>query len=163
MKKESVQFGEFSNDEWTTINGLQSFEVQYVLDRIKKEIDWTGYQLYVHGTILNDIDTHDIDMTIMGPVSPNRINSMLESIVRIGFEEKIYCDVKFSISDTLYDPTKDVPKTIRYACYAGMIKVDGRTYRYAEKVYGLYLAETKYPMTKTIDSGLEYHAPVQVI
>ena len=75
MKLETVTYGKFTNNEWTTINGANS--VQHVLDRIKQEVNWEEYQLWMHGSILSDVDTHDIDLTILGPMYPNIINVML--------------------------------------------------------------------------------------
>ena len=160
MKLETVTYGKFTNDEWTTINGANS--VQHVLDRIKQEVNWEEYQLWMHGSILSDVDTHDIDLTILGPMYPNIVNQMLETIVKIGFEEKIYCDVKYSVSNMLYDPEVDTIKTILYACYQGKITINGETYHYSNKVRDLFLKETRYPMAKCLRSGLKYKSPVRV-
>jgi len=160
-KYQDIEYGKFRNDKWETLNGLAS--VQRTLDRIKEELDWTGFSLYVHGSILLDVDTHDIDLTIQGSMLPPRINQLLEGCVRIGFEEKQLVDVKYSLSYDLYDPEIDGTKTILYACYQPKITVDGTTFDYGKLVYDLYLKETTYPMTKTKDSGLVYKSPQKLI
>ena len=161
MKHETVTYGKFTNSEWITVNGVDS--VQHVLDRIKTEVNWEEYQLWMHGSILSDVDTHDIDLTIVGPMYPQIINGMLETIVKIGFEEQIYCDVKYSVSNMLYDPEVDTIKTILYACYQGKITINGETYEYSRLTRDLYLKETRYPMAKTMRSGIIYKSPIRII
>jgi hypothetical protein len=160
MKYEEVTYGKFTNSEWQTINGLAS--VQHVLERIKQEVNWDTYELWVHGSILSDVDTHDIDLTIIGPMYPAIINNMLETIVKIGFEEKIYCDVKYSISNQLYDPEVDTQKTILYACYKDRITINNETFIYGTNVKDLYLKETRYPMGKCRMNDIVYKSPVRI-
>ena len=161
MKQEVVTYGKFTNGEWKQINGLDS--VQHVIHRIKQEVNWEEYQLWVHGSILSDVDTHDIDLTIIGPMYPQIINGMLETIVKIGFEEKIYCDVKYSISNMLYDPEVDTQKTILYACYRDRITINGETYIYGKHMKDLYLKETRFPMGKTRFNDIVYKSPIRII
>ena len=158
-KIQAIEYGRFKNSEWKTLNGLES--VESTIQRCKQEIDWTGYQLWAHGAILNGTDTWDIDMTVMGPMDPKRIRVILESLVRIGFEEKTLIDVKYSVSNELYDPNTDTSKEILYACYRGRITIDGTTFEYSKLVNGLYLKSTKYPMNKT--KGKSYKSPHQII
>jgi NAD(P)H-flavin reductase len=160
MKYEEVTYGKFTNSEWQTINGLAS--VQHVLERIKQEVNWEEYELWVHGSILSDVPTWDVDLTIIGPMYPQIINNMLETIVKIGFEEKIYCDVKYSVSNQLYDPEVDTQKTILYACYQGKITISGQTYEYSRLTKDLYLKETRYPMGKCRMNDIVYKSPVRI-
>ena len=161
MKKEIVQYGKFIGGEWKPLKGLES--VKNTLDRIKEEIDWSGYELWCHGGILLDVETYDIDCTILGPVMPRRIGDLLEACVRIGFEEKTYVDIKYSMSNELYNPEMDTTKTILYACYDGKITINGTTFDYAKQVRGLWLKESTYPLTKTKNNSLIYKAPVKLI
>ena len=161
MKNELIRYGQFSNSEWHTLNGLES--AQPIIEKLKKATDWTGFQLWIHGSILSDVDTHDIDVTIMGPLIPHKINELLWTCVKTGFENKTYVDVKYSISNELYDPEMDTTKTIRYATYDDRITVENATYIFAEKIGELYLVETRYPMNKTRGTGIEYKSPVRVI
>ena len=161
MQIRKVNYGRFNNTMWHRLNGLTS--VQHVLDRIYMETNMENYKLFTHGTILNNIDTYDVDLTLVGPLDPKQINSILDSIIRIGFEEQIYCDVKYSITGDLYDPQVDKTKSIRYACYRPAITVDDKVYTYAQEIQNLYLADTTYPMAKTKGTGIAYKKPLQVI
>ena len=161
MQIRKVKYGRFENTMWHKLNGLSS--VFHVIDRIYMETYMENYKLFTHGTILNNIDTYDVDLTLVGPLDPKQINSILDSIIRIGFEEQIYCDVKYSITGDLYDPQVDKTKSIRYACYRPAITVDDKVYTYAQEIQNLYLADTTYPMAKTKGTGIAYKSPVQVI
>ena len=100
----------------------------------------------------------DIDL-----VTGDSVVSILDGIVRIGFDEQIYCDVKYSVTGDLYDPQVGDEKTLRYACYRPSIIVDDKEYKYAQPTHGLFLADTTYPMTKTKGTGINYKTPVRVI
>jgi hypothetical protein len=94
-------------------------------------------------------------------MDPKRIRVILETLVCIGFEEKTLIDVKYSVSNELYDPNIDTTKEILYACYRGRITVDGTTFEYSKLVDGLYLKSTKYPMNKC--KGKTYKSPHQIV
>ena len=161
MQIRKVKYGRFENTMWHKLNGIAS--VQHVIDRIWRETNMENYKLFAHGTILNSIDTYDVDFTLVGPLEPNMINSILDSIVRIGFDEQVYCDVKYSVTGDLYDPQVGDEKTLRYACYRPSITIDDKTYNYAQEIHTMYLADTKYPMAKTKGTGINYQTPVRVI
>tara|TARA_R110000803_G_scaffold89299_1_gene156507 strand:- start:78 stop:563 length:486 start_codon:yes stop_codon:yes gene_type:complete len=161
MKVEKIKYGRFENIMWNSLKGISS--VQHVIDRIYMETPIENYKLFAHGMILNDQSTYDLDLTLVGPLDAKVINSILDGIVRIGFEEQIYCDVKYSVTGDLYDPVVDTTKTIRYACYRPSITIDDRTYTYAEEVQSLYLKDITYPMSKTKNTGLAYKTPIQII
>lgn len=164
MEHKKIKFGSYTNSVWKTINGLDS--VQHVIDQIK-ELNWEDHQLWAVGSILSDVDTHDLDLIITGAIIPAKVNYLLEEIVEIGFDEQIFCDVKFSISGELFDPVYDNTKKIRYAHYQPVMTIDGHPYHFAKKFYGLYLSDRKYPMAKTLnamqDEGRVYKSPVKLI
>tara|TARA_R110000824_G_scaffold235297_3_gene424087 strand:+ start:1547 stop:2041 length:495 start_codon:yes stop_codon:yes gene_type:complete len=164
METKKITFGSYTNDKWKTINGLDS--VKHVIDQMK-ELDWGDHKLYAVGSILSQVDTHDLDLIITGPIIPGKINYLLEEIVEIGFDEQIYCDVKFSVSGDLYNPEVDTTKTIRYANYKPLMYIDGHPYHFAKESNGLYLSDRNYPMAKTLnamaDEGRKYRAPFRLI
>jgi len=164
METKKIKFGDYTNDKWHTLNGLKS--VESLIDIIK-ELDWDGFNLYAVGSILSDVDTHDFDLIITGPIIPAKINYLLEEIVEIGFDCQIYCDVKYSVSGDLFNPEVDTIKTIRYAHYKPLMTIDGHPYYFAKPAHGLYLSDRNYPMAKTLnymaDEGRVYKAPHQLI
>ena len=163
MESKKVTFGAYTNDKWKTINGIES--VRHVIDQIK-ELNWDDHKLYAVGSILSLVDTHDLDLIITGPIMPDKINYLLEKIVEIGFDEQIYCDVKFSVSGDLFNPEVDTIKTIRYANYKPLMHIDGHPYHFAKEAHGLYLSDRNYPMAKTLNAmeeGRVYRAPFRLI
>ena len=160
METKKITFGEYTNDKWHTLNGLDS--VKEVIEQIEY-LDWAGFNLYAVGSILSDVDTHDLDLIITGPIIPAKINYLLKKVVEIGFDEQVYCDVKFSVSGDLFDPEVDTKKTIRYANYAPLMVINDQPYPFAKEAHGLYLSDRNYPMAKTLnamaDEGRVYKAP----
>ena len=160
MEVKKIKFGDYTNDKWKTINGLDS--VKEVIEQIEY-LDWDGFNLYAVGSILSDVDTHDLDLIITGPIIPAKINYLLKKVVEIGFDEQVYCDVKYSVSGDLFNPEVDTIKTIRYANYRPLMTIDGHPYHFAKEAHGLYLSDRNYPMAKTLnamaDEGRVYKAP----
>lgn len=164
METKKIKFGSYTNDKWHTLNGLDS--VKEVIEQIEY-LDWAGFNLYAVGSILSDVDTHDLDLIITGPIIPGKVNYLLKKVVEIGFDEQVYCDVKFSVSGDLFNPEVDTIKTIRYANYKPLMHIDGHPYHFAKEAHGLYLSDRNYPMAKTLnamaDEGRVYKAPHQLI
>ena len=164
MEVKKIKFGDYTNDKWKTINGLDS--VKEVIEQIEY-LDWDGFNLYAVGSILSDVDTHDLDLIITGPIIPAKINYLLKKVVEIGFDEQVYCDVKYSVSGDLFNPEVDTIKTIRYANYRPLMTIDGHPYHFAKEAHGLYLSDRNYPMAKTLnamaDEGRVYKAPHRLI
>jgi hypothetical protein len=164
METKKIKFGDYTNDKWHTINGIDS--VKHVIDQIK-ELNWDDHQLYAVGSILSNVDTHDLDLIITGPIIPAKVNYLLEEIVEIGFDEQIYCDVKFSVSGDIFNPEVDTTKTIRYANYAPLMIINDQPYPFAKEAHGLYLSEQSYPMAKCLnymaDEGRIYKGPLKLI
>ncbi len=160
MEVKKIKFGDYTNDKWKTINGLDS--VKEVIEQIEY-LDWDGFNLYAVGSILSNVDTHDFDLIITGPIIPAKINYLLKKVVEIGFDEQVYCDVKYSVSGDLFNPEVDTIKTIRYANYKPLMTIDGHPYHFAKEAHGLYLSDRNYPMAKTLNAmaeeGRVYKAP----
>ena len=159
MEVKKIKFGDYTNDKWKTINGLDS--VKEVIEQIEY-LDWDGFNLYAVGSILSNVDTHDFDLIITGPIIPAKINYLLKKVVEIGFDEQVYCDVKYSVSGDLFNPEVDTIKTIRYANYKPLMTIDGHPYYFAKEAHGLYLSDRNYPMAKTfnaMEEGRVYKAP----
>ena len=143
-----VIYGDYGCTNLHQLCGLQDPLVKKVIERIK-ELDWSGFQLWVHGSILNTGSAKDIDLTIIGPKKPDRINYLLEQCVKIGFDLFIQVDIKYLVKGKLYDHSKGIPVKQTLAHYKPEIFINGTTYRYAHLKDGLWVAERKYPMTKS--------------
>ena len=129
------------------IKGLQDELVQDLLDAIK-ELDWTDYELWTHGSILGDTTANDIDLTIIGPHDVQRVSKLLEDCVRLGYQRNIQTDVKYLVEGHLYDPVEGHPQKQIQAYYRPEIWINGTTYKYGVLVDGLWCTEKNWPMTK---------------
>ena len=137
--------------EWECMSlplaGLESPIVKELLDRIK-ELDWTDYELWTHGSILGDTTANDIDLTIIGPHDVQRVSQLLEDCVRLGYQRNIQTDVKYLVEGHLYDPVEGHPQTQIQAHYQPEIWINGTTYKYGVLVDGLWCTKKNWPMTK---------------
>ena len=129
------------------IRGLEDELTQDLLNAIK-QLDWTDYELWTHGSILGTAPANDIDFTIIGPRDNQRISELLEGCVRLGYERNIQTDTKYLVEGHLYDPVEGHPQKQIQAHYQPEIWINGTTYKYGTLVDGLWLTERHWPMTK---------------
>ena len=138
--------------EWECMSlplaGLDSPIVKELLDRIK-ELDWTGYELWTHGSILGESTSNDIDLTIIGPHDVERVSMLLEGCVRLGYQRNIQTDVKYLVEGYLYDAVEGHPQCNIEAHYQPEIWINGTTYKYGTLVDGLWCTERHWPMAKS--------------
>lgn len=161
MKKRHIIYGEYVQDAWHPLRGIQDLKTIEFIEEIKG-LDWSDYRLFLYGGILvDDYTTYDIDGTILGGRDSERINYLLDGITKIGFEMGVYPDIKWG--EDLYDPTIDESKTINYAHYKGYKFIDDRFLRFASLNNGLYERDRKWPMMKSLNNGLVYKSPIQII
>ena len=156
--KKLIQYGDYTQDVWHSLKGIEDTRVIEFIDRIK-ELNWTSYSLFLYGGILQDRDTYDIDGTIMGPRNPGHINYLLDNITRISFELGVLHDIKWS--QDLYDPNVDTTKTCNYAYYRPHRWDDNTFIKYASLDNGLYIRDKTWPMNKT--KGIKYKSPIKII
>jgi len=103
MYKRTIKYGDYTEMQWKTLNGLTSVEME--LRRIA-ELCNPEYEAWVVGGILEDRETQDLDIIITGPNRPERINYLLEEIVYLGFANQIWIDVKYSVTGELFIPSQ---------------------------------------------------------
>jgi len=161
--QKKIKYGKFERDEWHPLYSLDDPNIKKVLDCIEF-MDWKDYQLWVHGAILMDRVTHDLDLTITGPYDPPRINFMLETIIACGFAHGVYVDVKYLVEGQIFDFQEwlDEPRDIcnLYATYKPAIQVNGITFRYGVEMDELWVAEQCHPMKKVLH--LNMPSPVRL-
>jgi hypothetical protein len=154
-----IRYGDYECANLHQLCGLQDPLVIRVIERIK-ELDWSGFQLWAHGSILNTTGAKDIDLTIIGPNDAERINYLLEQCVKIGFDRFIQVDIKYLVKGKLYDHTKGIAVTQTLAHYRPEIWINGQTYTYAHLKDDLWQSQRKFPMNKSERSP---HPPKQLI
>ena len=149
--KKHIKFGKFEREDWHMMHGLDDPKVNAFLDCIDF-MDWSEYELWVHGGILMDKETADIDLTLIGPVRPDQVNFMLETCVACGFNLGIFIDIKYLYDGELFDHQEWLEDnffvTNRYASYAPDIQVNGKEFKYASMKNGFFLHEQTHPLRK---------------
>lgn len=91
-----LRLGPYSNDEWYGIGGIKNPIFQLIVARINDEVEFIEeFELFVHGGILEDWITFDADLFLIGPYEPEKIKSILDHIIKIGFEENLLCDISY--------------------------------------------------------------------
>jgi len=143
-----VKYGDYECTNLHQLCSLRDPLVCELLERISR-LDWSGYQLWAHGSILGEHTAQDIDLTIIGPNKPERINQLLEQCVKIGFDLFMQVDIKYLVKGKLYDHTNGIPQKQILAHYQPEIWINGTTYKYAHRHRGLWVTERRYPMTKS--------------
>ena len=165
VKPQWIMQGEFERYHWYNVSGLSDPLFKKWLDRVK-ELDWTGYELWVYGGLLEPWYTWDIDCTVMGPYNPDRIRELLYGITRVGFNIGLRSDVKWGreLFDWQEYKLTNQTKYIEYAYYSGSIWADGRQSNYAIlNSDGLWMGGREWPIQKTLNKHHNYKSPLRLI
>ena len=106
-----LKIGEHVGNKWYGIGGIKNPIFELLIARIRDEVRFLDeYELFVHGGILEDWLTYDADFFLTGPYDPGKIKSILKHIIKIGFEEKLLCDISFQQGGWhIYYNNKEIP------------------------------------------------------
>ena len=158
--KKLIQYGDYEQMYWRSLKGPNDYMLIKFIDRLK-ELNWGSYSLFLYGGILEGWETFDVDGSIIGPRDPAHINYLLDNITRIGFEMRIYPDIKWATELFDWNTNKD-PITIEYANYRGTRIIDGKLIEYGKLSDGLYMSSTTFPLTKTLNKKHIYSSPLKL-
>lgn len=149
MYKRLVKYGDYTEMHWKTLNGLKSVDSAL---RSIAELCMPEYNAWVCGGILEERETQDLDIILTGPNRPERINWLLEEIVKLGFENQIFIDIKYSLSGELFVPSlyniDSGRQVFLWATYMPEINYNNRTFRYGIEKDGLYQSFQRLPLSK---------------
>lgn len=162
--EKTIKYGEYTQSKW---NGLISTEdplFKSWLEQIKPVIN--GYELWIYGGILEDWLTFDLDATLIGPNDPQRVNKMLDDIIRISFDYGIFPDIKFSIDSKIFnwshwELTGEYTQ-IKYAYYKPEMWVNGKLIKWGTLENDLWIGTRVWPMKKQIHKNHQYKDPIQI-
>jgi hypothetical protein len=158
-----IKYGKFERTDWNLVSTLKDPLVKEWLDCVEF-IDWEGYELWAHGGILEDRMTVDLDLTIVGPDEPDRVNFMLETLVACGFHLGLFIDIKYLYDGQLFDHQEwlDDGKYIYnvYASLAPEITINGSLFVYGKLLDGYYLADQIHPLGKV--RGKDMPSPLRI-
>lgn len=128
------------------------------------DLDWTGYDLYLVGSLTNSESSNDIDATIVGPYDPPKIIELLKGVEACGpwdisYEGEVYKPWRIG------DPRRMVPmgksKDRRKPGKGNPKKSsDGRPGAWQD---GIYWLQWELPCLKMIQNPERYSEEIQLI
>ena len=165
-----IEYGEYSGDYWYGIGGPTNAIWRRVQERIIAEAEAGPFSVFVLGGLLEDWVTWDGDIFLIGPYQPKNIKRILDTIIRIGFEEHFYLDATYQ--DKLWpihkshkwikDEPYHVSEISNHFSKDGK-KKDTQDYEYRDGLYHRtqYLPYNKHWANKL--KGYRYKKPIQLI
>lgn len=93
----------FKCDKFLPIASLDDARLIQWLDQVK-QMDWSDYELWFYGGILDKPTTRDLDASLVGPWDPDRIRLLLDGMYQTAFELQIEPDIKYQTKDQLTHP-----------------------------------------------------------
>ena len=162
--KKLIKYGDFECSELVGIISMDDPLFKAWWNKVKQYLD--GYEFWIYGGVLENWLTYDIDATIIGPNDPNRINFMLENIVRISFEYSIFPDIKYSIDGKLFKWSEwmDTGETVlcSYDYYKPNMFISNKGVYWGSLKNGLWVADRLWPLQKTIQKNHNYKDPIRI-
>ena len=162
--KKKITYGDNTNDNWNGIIGLEDPLFVKWSKEIEKVLQ--GYSLWIYGGVLEEWLAMDIDGSLIGPYNPNKINQVLEDIVRISFEYGVFPDIKYAFDGKLFNwsdwKSTEIKQTIKYAYYRPNMFVNGKKIEWGTMENGLWVAERTWPMIGTLNKNHDYKDPIQI-
>lgn len=162
--RKHIKYGKFERTEWNQLCGLTDPLVKEWFKCIEF-MDWSEYELWAHGSILENKITMDLDLTLIGPDRSETVNFMLETMVACGFHLGLYIDVKYLYDGELFDHQEWLETgnwiTNIYANYRPEIEVNGINFKYGEELEGYYISTQTHPLRKVMHKDMP--SPIRII
>ena len=162
--RKTIKYGDYTCHEWNGIIDLEDPLFKKWLDSIKPYLE--GYELWIYGGVLEDWLAMDIDGSIIGPYDPEKINRVLDNIVRVSFEYGLFPDCKYAFDGKLFNWSdwrdRGLKTTIKYAYYRPEMKVNGKLIQWATLENGLWVAERTWPLNSTLYKQHSYKDPIRI-
>ena len=145
----NIKYGDFECDTWQWLNGVNTAIIQQYIAEIKR-IDWGEHQLWFFGGILENRRTKDLDGAIIGPYIPDKIQYLLNNVVKVGFDIGVYPDVFYMKEGALFEDAEGF-QTRTHIFYNGTLHLPKRKKQFAlPNSDGLYERKEKYPLRRTV-------------
>jgi hypothetical protein len=170
---EILEYGPYKNNVWYKAKGIEDPIIQKILNRVKEEVNTSGYEFYIYGGILEGWETTDLDMIFVGPYDIERVRDILTKITEISFEEKFMIDVRYQLESKIFDFKEwtkgDTTKAEIYSHYIlyGKIKSNGKTIQYnGYEKDDMFVLSYQQPMNKQLNNYFEnkliYKSPYKI-
>tara|TARA_B110000977_G_C10824967_1_gene395745 strand:- start:38 stop:574 length:537 start_codon:yes stop_codon:yes gene_type:complete len=105
----TVEYYKYKRQGWIGIGGIEHPLYKQLIDNIESRLPeyHKKYNIWVVGGLLQDWLSWDIDLVITGGdiIDQSEIYTMMDIIIKCGFDMGMYCDVCYT--RRLWDPTID--------------------------------------------------------
>jgi|TARA_R110000744_G_scaffold81902_2_gene160917 hypothetical protein len=164
-----VEYHTYKQKGWYAVGGPQHPLFRTFISRIISESKYVSeYKLYVIGGVLEEWLSWDIDFAITGEYNSYKLKEVFETILRIGYDLRIFPDMHFQESLWRVDLySKDELGPEKHDCWrlSNVFARDGEYQDLSNFVYedGLYKQSISYPFPKHVkrkEEGYVYKKPL---
>jgi hypothetical protein len=164
-----VEYHTYKQKGWYAVGGPQHPLFRTFVSRIVSESKYVSeYKLYVIGGVLEEWLSWDIDFAITGEYNSYKLKEVFETILRIGYDLRIFPDMHFQESLWRVDLySKDELGPEKHDCWrlSNVFARDGEYQDLSNFVYedGLYKQSISYPFPKHVkrkEEGYVYKKPL---
>lgn len=164
-----VEYHTYKQKGWYAVGGPQHPLFRTFVSRIISESKYVSeYKLYVIGGVLEEWLSWDIDFAITGEYNSYKLKEVFETILRIGYDLRIFPDMHFQESLWRVDLySKDELGPEKHDCWrlSNVFARDGEYQDLSNFVYedGLYKQSISYPFPKHVkrkEEGYVYKKPL---
>lgn len=167
----NIKYAEFSSDVWYSIPNQDHELFKFLIYQIKNKVKYVNdFEVYVAGGLLEDWDSWDIDMFMIGEYEPDKIKEVMRQIISIGFELNIFIDLSYITSLWRVDlMKKGFYNNIQLEVYKYHDTFErlGEVHKYKyEPIDGIFKSTHNLPYPKhieKIENGYRYKKPIRII
>lgn len=160
-----IKYGDYECSQWNGIINLEDPLFQAWLGAIKPHLE--GYELWIYGGVLEPWLSFDIDASLIGPLDSNKINRVLDNIIRVSFEYGLFPDIKYVFDGRLfhwsYWEATGRHTVCKYAYYKPEMIVNHKKIQWGRLENNLWVAERIWPMKKTLYKNHNYQDPIRIL
>jgi ribonucleotide reductase alpha subunit len=135
------------------MKGLNDPIVKNLINKFKK-INWEGFKLYLVGGILEEWETKDIDICILGELNSKQLFESMEAARKLGPFDLYYVNELRALDDG--------PYSIKFAKSYDRVSPRAKQ-RPGEWIDELFWQEISFPMKKHTDKNRIYTKPPLLI
>jgi hypothetical protein len=163
----TIEYYKYKKQKWIAIGGVEHPLYKQLIDNIESRLPayYKEYDIWVVGGLLQDWLSWDIDFVITGPLEYDEVHTIMDTIIKCGFDMGIYCDVCYT--RRLWDPTVDEARDMDVFSITDNFIKNGEKLdlSYYKPIGNLFLRTDSFPPQKYInkDNGeYKYIKPLKL-
>jgi len=162
-----IEYGGYSSNIWYGIPSIEHPLFKTLIDRINSEVEYLEeFELYIIGGALEEWVSWDIDFVLVGEYQPDKVKSIFQKIVEIGFGMGIYTDLHYQKKLRIWSKLKSSEEVEVWHLSNTFTKNNHtKVYKNHTPMDGLYKTTIKYPVKKVLErikEGYKYKSPIKI-